>query len=143
MVRPSPQNSHPTDLRLVNSRYWIGVSHVNAQSKCKANLKEPTTPTYVVECYWPDISEHQATAALAGIGRSQEGVNPTDRVWPLGCILVPSDGLALFLIAGPSTDVIRDVGELVQLPFDRIVESISIAAVTTPAVYVQQPCEGE
>ena len=104
---------------------------------------EPTTPTYVVECYWPDISEHQAKAALAGIARSQDAVGPTDRVWPLGCILVPSDGLALFLIAGPSADVIREVGELIQLPFDRIVESISIAAVTTPAVCVQHLNEGE
>jgi hypothetical protein len=104
---------------------------------------KPPTPTYVVECYWPDISEHQAEAALAGIARSQERVSPTDRVWPLGCILVPSDGLALFLIAGPSAVVIREVGELIQLPFDRIVESISIAAVTTPALSVQHRNEGE
>jgi hypothetical protein len=39
--------------------------------------------------------------------------------------------MALFLIAGPSAVEIREVGELIQLPFDRIVESISIAA--TPA----------
>jgi hypothetical protein len=64
-------------------------------------------------------------------------------VWPLGCILVPSDGLALFLVAGPSADLIRDVGERIQLPFDRIVESISIAAVSTPAVHAQHPSEGE
>jgi hypothetical protein len=99
---------------------------------------EPPTPTYIVECYWPDISECQAKVALAGIARSQEGVSTTDRVWPLGCILVPSDGLALFLIAGPSADLIRDVGERIQLPFDRIVESISIAAVTTPTVYINE-----
>jgi hypothetical protein len=104
---------------------------------------QPPTSSDVVECYWPAISEHEAKAALAGIARSQDGINPADRVWPLGCILVPSDGLALFLIAGPSADVIRDVGELIRLPFDRIVESISIAAVTTPALYVQHPNEGE
>ena len=88
---------------------------------------EPATPTYVVECYWPDISEHQAKAALAGIARVRDADDRPDRVWPLGCILVPSDGLALFLIAGPSADVIRAVGEQIQLPFDRIVKSISIA----------------
>ena len=115
---------------------------MNAHRRCKTALKEPPTPSYVVECYWPDISEHQASAALAGIARSQEGVKPTDRVWPLGCILVPSDGLALFLVAGPSADVIRDIGELIQLPFDRIVESISIAAGASPAVYVQYLSEG-
>jgi len=104
---------------------------------------ETPTPTYVVECYWPDISEHQAEAALAGIARSQERVSPTNRVWQLGCILVPSDGMALFLLAGPSAVVIRAVGELIQLPFDRIVESISIAAVTTPAAFVKHLNEGE
>ena len=106
-----------------------------------ATVDSPAT-TYVVECYWPDISEHQAEAALAGIARSQERLGPTNRVWPLGCILVPSDGLALFLIAGPSAGVIRAVGELVQLPFDRIVESISIAAVTTPTAFLQHLNEG-
>ena len=99
---------------------------------------EPPTPTYIVECYWPAISQRQAKAALAGIARSQEGVSPTDRVWPLGCILVPPDGLALFLIASPSADLIRDVGERIQLPFDRIVESISIAAMATPTVYMNE-----
>jgi hypothetical protein len=50
--------------------------------------------------------------------------------------------MALFLIAGPSAVVIREVGELIQLPFDRIVESISIAAVTTPAAFVKHLNEG-
>jgi hypothetical protein len=27
---------------------------------------KPTTPTYVVECYWPAVSKHQAMAVLAG-----------------------------------------------------------------------------
>ena len=99
---------------------------------------KPPTATYIVECYWPAISQHQAKVALAGIARSQEGVSPTDRVWPLGCILVPPDGLALFLVASPSADLIRDVGERIQLPFDRIVESISIAAVTTPSVHMNE-----
>jgi hypothetical protein len=99
---------------------------------------EPPTPTYIVECYWPAISRHQAEAALAGIARLQEGVSTTDRVWPLGCILVPLDGLALFLVASPSADLIRDVGERIQLPFDRIVESISIAAITTPTVCMNE-----
>jgi hypothetical protein len=98
---------------------------------------EPPTPSYVVECYWPTISEREAKAALAGIARSQEGTSPTDRVWPLGCILVPSDGLALFLLTGPSAHAIAAVGELIQLPLDRIVESIAIAATTTPALSAQ------
>lgn len=104
---------------------------------------EPPTPTYMVECYWPAISKQQARAALAGIARAQQGVSPGDRVRPLGCALVPSDGLALFLVGGPSAGVIRDVGRRIQLPFDRIVESIWIEAPAMPVVHAHQLSEGE
>jgi hypothetical protein len=92
---------------------------------------EPPTPSYMVECYWPAISQQQAKAALSGIARSPQGASPSDRVWPLGCALVPSDGMALFLVGGPSAGVIRDVGHRIQLPFDRIVQSIWIEAPTS------------
>ena len=83
-------------------------------------------PTYVVECYWPGITEAQAKDALAGIERARNGVRAPNCVHPLGCVLVPSDGMAFFLIVGPSEARIREAGELIQLPFDRIVESFPI-----------------
>jgi hypothetical protein len=90
------------------------------------------TPTFVVECYWPDISEHQAEAALADIGLAQGTADTPNRVCPLGCILVPADGMALFLVSSKSAETVREAGESIQLPFDRIVESISIT-VTPPS----------
>ena len=83
-------------------------------------------PTYMVECYWPEITEKQARAALASVIQSQEASGPSDQVQPVGCFLVPSDGMALFLFAGPSADMVKEAGALTDLPFDRIVESIPI-----------------
>ena len=34
--------------------------------------------------------------------------------------------MAFFLIDGPSEDVVRAVGEMIELPFDRIVESFPV-----------------
>jgi hypothetical protein len=84
------------------------------------------TPTYVVECYWPEITEGVAKAALAGIANAQRNASATNRIRPLGCILVPSDGMALFLFSSSSAAAVREAGELSQLPFDRIVESLTI-----------------
>jgi hypothetical protein len=44
----------------------------------------------------------------------------------LGCIVLPSDGLALFLFQAPSEARVRCVSELAEIPFDRVVESINV-----------------
>ena len=83
-------------------------------------------PTYVVECYWPGITEKQARDALASVTESQEAAGTSDQVQPIGCFLIPSDGMALFLFAGPSAEMVKEAGKLTNLPFDRIVESFPI-----------------
>ena len=84
------------------------------------------TPTYVVECYWPEITEQQARDALASVTQSQEASGTSGQVQPIACFLIPSDGMALFLLDGPSADMVREAGKLTNLPFDRIVESFPI-----------------
>jgi hypothetical protein len=44
----------------------------------------------------------------------------------LGCILMPSDGMALFLFRAPNEGSVKDQSCLSDVPFDRIVESIQI-----------------
>ena len=83
-------------------------------------------PTYVVECYWPEITEKQAEDALTGIMRSQVGVDTHDQVRPIGGFLVASDGMAFFLFVAPSAVMVEAAGETTALPFDRIVESVPI-----------------
>jgi hypothetical protein len=88
--------------------------------------KEAATPTYVVECFWPGITEQQAIEALAGIACAHGHGATSNRVRPLVCILMPSDGIALFLLSSQSEADVREAGELIQLPFDRVVESLTI-----------------
>ncbi len=44
----------------------------------------------------------------------------------LDCILLPSDGMALFLVRAPNESWVKDQSGLSELPFDRIVESIQV-----------------
>jgi hypothetical protein len=88
--------------------------------------QEAATPTYVIECFWPGITADAAKEALAGIANAQKDAATSNQVRPLACILVPSDGMALFLFSGPSLAEVRQAAELIQLPFDRIVESLPI-----------------
>ena len=84
-------------------------------------------PSYMVECYWPEITEQHANYALASIIHHQKEAPVSELVQPIGCFLVPSDGMAFFLFVGPSAALVRKAGELTALPFDRIVESVPVA----------------
>lgn len=91
--------------------------------------REGVTATYVVECYWPEISEEQVEDALARVTVEADGAGTDDPVCSLGCILVPSDGMAFFLFQGASATGVWDVSRGAELPFDRIVECVNIGLV--------------
>jgi len=84
------------------------------------------TRTFVVECYWPEIGEEQVRGALSRIALPRVTGDSVDEVRSLGCILVPSDGMVLFLFRGPSEDLVRERSERAEVPFDRVVESVQI-----------------
>ena len=84
------------------------------------------TATFMVECYWPGMTAEHVEDALDRLARSPVGGPDQDPVQSLGCILVPSDGMVLFLFSGPSSAMVRDHSERAEVPFDRIVESIQI-----------------
>jgi hypothetical protein len=70
--------------------------------------EEAIAPTYVVECYWPSITEDHVRDALARLARIPQGTaSHGDFAHCIGCILVPSDGLALFLFEGPSAAIVQ------------------------------------
>jgi Nickel responsive protein SCO4226-like len=81
---------------------------------------------YLVECYWPGVSEaklaaaveraQQAAAALRGQGRELRF---------LGSILVPADETVFCLFNGSEADV-RTVSEESGVPYERILESLRI-----------------
>lgn len=82
--------------------------------------------TFVVECYWPGMIEEDARIILDRVIQLGEEASPGRSVWSLGCVLMPADGLALFLLTAPSEDTVRRAGQLVDVPFDRIVESVLV-----------------
>jgi hypothetical protein len=89
-------------------------------------LRGGATRTFVVECYWPEITVEQVREALSRVAPLPVTGGPADEVESAGCILIPSDGMALFLFRGVSEDVVRNLSENAEVPFDRIVESIQI-----------------
>jgi hypothetical protein len=79
----------------------------------------------VVECYWPEITEELVRATFGRIVSAARH-RSTAEAQPLGCILVPSDGMVLFLFRAPNEGWVKDQSWLSQVPFDRIVESVQI-----------------
>jgi hypothetical protein len=90
-----------------------------------SSASEPVQ-TFVVECYWPRMMEEETWDILDRLLRVGREASPAQAVRSIGCILVPSDGMALFLFSAPSEDVVRRIGGLVEVPFDRIVESVLV-----------------
>jgi hypothetical protein len=90
-------------------------------------VQEAVMPTFIVECYWPGITHAQARHALCSTGGTENATATRARARPLGCILVPSDGMAIFLFQSPSFAEVGEAAERAELPFDRIVESIQVS----------------
>ena len=83
-------------------------------------------PTYVVECYWPALTEELVKVTLGRIASVAQQDPTAEGVQLLGCILMPSDGMALILFRAPNKGLDKDQSWLSDVPFDRIVESIQI-----------------
>jgi hypothetical protein len=81
--------------------------------------------TFMVECYWPEMTEDRVRQVLERV-TSTQNQRAQARVRPLGSLLVPSDGLVIFLFDGTSA-AIRDAATIAEVPFDRIVEFHHIA----------------
>jgi len=82
--------------------------------------------TFVVECYWPGMLEEDARNILDRVIQLGGKASPGRSVGSLGCVLVPGDGMALFLLTASSEDIVRRAGQLAEVPFDRIVESVLV-----------------
>jgi Protein of unknown function (DUF4242) len=80
--------------------------------------------SYLVECYWPGVSEDKLAAAA---WRAHEAALALRRhggdVDYLGSILVPADETVFCLFEGREADV-RAASERAGVPFDRVLESL-------------------
>jgi hypothetical protein len=79
---------------------------------------------FVVECYWPGMIEDDVRNTLDRVAHLRGEPSQTGTPRSLGCIFVPSDGMALFLFEAHDDDVVRRLSWLAEVPFDRIVKSV-------------------
>jgi Protein of unknown function (DUF4242) len=82
--------------------------------------------SYLVECYWPGVSEEKLAAAAGRIQRAADDLR--DRGHELqfiGSILVPADETVFCLFDGPEASV-RNVSKKAGVPFERILETLRI-----------------
>jgi len=78
------------------------------------------TCTYLVECYWPGVSERQVAETLARGAALDAEVG----VRHLESVLIPADEIVLSLFEGPSAEAVLSATRRVGLPSERIVESV-------------------
>ena len=84
---------------------------------------------YVVERYLPGITPDQLTAA-AGSAKSTT-VQMTEEGTPvryLRSTFIPGEEKCFCLFEGPSAEAVRTANDRAQLPYERIVEAMHLAA---------------
>jgi hypothetical protein len=98
--------------------------------------------TYLVECFWPGVSQEQlvlagAQARQAALQLSADGA----AVRYLGAILVPADEVVFYLFESASAEFVRAANERAAIPFERIVESVQLPAAGEAAALAGLPME--
>jgi hypothetical protein len=84
--------------------------------------------TYLVECYWPGVSEHQLAAATRQAQAAAAQVRQQGRKLRfLGSLLVPAEETVFCLFEGSESDV-RAVSAQAGVPAERILESLRVGA---------------
>jgi hypothetical protein len=87
--------------------------------------------TFMAECFWPDMSEAKVQAAGTRAGQAARAASRDgDAVRYLGAILIPADEVAFCLFEGNSAQLVAEVSEHAQIPFERILETVRLDATT-------------
>ncbi len=111
--------------------------------------------TYLVECYWPGVSEHKVAAAARQAGAVAAQLRRQGRELRfLGSLLVPAEETVFCLFEGTESDV-RAASAQAGIPAERILESFRVSAaepaqaepmrsgrISTPPAMGEMPCRG-
>jgi hypothetical protein len=82
--------------------------------------------SYLVECYWPGISEHKLAVTVGRVRAATRELRRRGRqVELVGTILVPADETVFCLFDGLEADV-RTVSSQAGVRFERVLESLRI-----------------
>lgn len=80
--------------------------------------------SFVAECYWPDVDDADLATLDRRIDRVIAELGSDRAVRYLGSILLREDEVVLCQFEGPA-DRVRDVVELAEVPFERILATAS------------------
>jgi hypothetical protein len=73
---------------------------------------------FVVECFWPDVSEIDVEALDRRVTQAARGLS----VRYLGSILLRDDEVVLCRFEGTAA-IVKEVAERAEIPFERILQS--------------------
>jgi hypothetical protein len=94
-----------------------------------------TTPatTYLVEGYWPERGIDTFAAAVARLRESVAGLQREGfAIQAITATLIPGDDSALWIVDGPSADVVALAYERAGLRVERIVRAVELRASRDP-----------
>ena len=84
---------------------------------------------YVVERYLPDLDQPQLIRLLGKLGKATDDLRREGtRVRYLGSTIVPGDEACFCQFDGPSEAVVAEANTRAGVPFDRIVEAVTVPA---------------
>ena len=81
------------------------------------------TQTYLVECFWPGVSEARVARAVRQLAVAGTG---GDAVSWVDSILVPDDEIVLCVFEGRSVEAVRASAGRAGLPAERIVTCVQV-----------------
>ena len=79
--------------------------------------------SFVAECFWPDLHRdavNELAERIRGTASELAGVQLT------GTLLLPADEVVFFMFDGDSVDAVRDACTRAQVPFERVLESVTL-----------------
>jgi hypothetical protein len=85
-----------------------------------------TTPLFIVESYWPDVSSAQVSAADERIRRALFVVRGGPAPRQVGSILIPGDELVMRLFVGGSAHQVEVANQHADVQFERVVSAVAI-----------------
>ena len=92
------------------------------------------THAYLVECFWPGVSERRVARAVRQLAALDPG---RDAVSWLDAVLVPDDEIVLCVFEGRSVQAVRASAERAGLPAERIVTCVPVPTLIRGEEHVQ------
>ena len=100
-------------------------AEVHSLRLASAAMGDGGTPSFMAECFWPDVREELVEEAAA---RVQRGVDDLSRrgmpITFVGTILVPEDETVFYLFERASAETVREACERAAIPVGRVVRSV-------------------